>query len=277
MQNGPRSVEPGYASVCEAYGGFRSLNGFPDREPVRPNLSLGDTLAGLHAAFGTVMALLHRQRLGVGQKGGGQVVDASISESVFNMLESCITEAAEAGVSRGPSGSTISDVVPSGTFQTKSGKHVIIGGNGDSVYSRLMAAIGRPDITADHPQFATNNDRCMHVDLIMSEISKYCAEHTLDEVVATMSTARVPCGPILTVSDILHDEHYKARGMFEKASPPKGGREMTVPAMLPVLSKTPGATRWTGPDLGEHTEEVLRDELGYSDQKIAELRASGAI
>jgi len=282
-QTGPRAREPGYASVCEAYGGFRHLNGYPDRPPARPNISLGDTLAGLHAAFGTVMALLHRQRAAGGAGAGeGQVVDASISESVFNMLESCVAEVAQAGYDRPPSGSTISDVVPSGTFRTKEGKYVVIGGNGDSVYTRLMAAIGRPDMGADNPAYATNADRCKRVDEIMGEIEAYCAKHSLAEVVAVMAQARVPSGPILSTADIMRQEQYKARDMFHTAAPPPSSdnptpQAVTMPAILPLLSKTPGGTRWAGPELGQHTEEILKGLLGYDDGRIHALRKAGAI
>eukprot|EP00803_Ostreobium_quekettii_P009460 evm.model.scf_5.18 EVM.evm.TU.scf_5.18 scf_5:230676-235176(-) len=178
-QTGPKATMPGYASVCEAYGGFRHLNGYKDRPPVRPNFSYGDSLAGLHAAFGTVMALLHEQRNG--GKSAGQVVDASISESVFNMLEGCVSEYAMHGYDRPPSGSTISDVVPSGTFRTLDDHYVVIGGNGNSVYSRLMAAIGRADMTTENPKYATDAKRCEREQEIMMEIEKFVGSNSLGE------------------------------------------------------------------------------------------------
>ncbi|GLC40766.1 hypothetical protein PLESTB_000024800 [Pleodorina starrii] len=281
-QTGPRAPDPGYASVCEAYGGFRHLNGYPDRPPVRPNISLGDTLAGLHAAFGVVMALLHKQRAartggGGGDRPMGQVVDAAISESVFNMLESCVAEVAEAGEDRQPSGSTISGVVPSGTFRTQDGRYVVIGGNGDSVYSRLMAAIGRPDMAASNPAYASNSLRVAAEAEIMGQIEEWVAKHTLEEVMGCMTKARVPAGPILSPAALMAEPQFRARGMVQSAPPPSGGRPVTMPALLPVLSGTPGATRWAGPDLGEHTEEVLRGELGLGDAEMAALRAAGAI
>eukprot|EP00877_Chromochloris_zofingiensis_P012019 jgi/Chrzof1/7070/Cz02g09190.t1 len=288
-QTGPRAHEAGYASVCEAYGGFRHLNGYTDRPPVRPNISLGDTLAGLHAAFGAVMALLHKHRLqascsqsapstsssSVG--GVGQVVDAAISESVFNMLESCVAEMAVAGYDRPPSGSTISDVVPSGTFKTKDGKYVVIGGNGDSVYTRLMTALGRADMGAKNPQYATNSDRCRHEADIIAAIEGWVADHELHEVVDKLKEARVPSGPILSTGDIMKEEQYQVRGMFQAAAPPSGGSSITLPAILPLLSGTPGATRWAGAELGEHTHEVLSQELGMSDTDIQQLRDISAI
>ncbi|KAG2426510.1 hypothetical protein HXX76_011737 [Chlamydomonas incerta] len=280
-QTGPRAPDPGYASVCEAYGGFRHLNGYADRPPVRPNISLGDTLAGLHGAFGAVMALLHRNKLrqqpGASPAAGGQVVDAAISESVFNMLESCVAEVAMAGEDRQPSGSTISGVVPSGTFHTKDGRYVVIGGNGDSVYTRLMAAIGRPEMGAANPAYATNSDRVAAEAEIMGAIEAWCAQHTLDEVMVAMNKARVPAGPILSTAAIMQEPQYQARGMFHTAPPPSGGAAVTMPALLPVLSATPGATRWAGPELGEHTEQVLKSELGLTDSELEALRAKGAI
>ncbi|GMH40063.1 hypothetical protein BSKO_07967 [Bryopsis sp. KO-2023] len=274
-QTGPRARMPGYASVCEAYGGFRHLNGYPDRPPVRPNISMGDSLAGLHAAFGAVMALLHKQKIGPGAP--GQVVDAAISESVFNMLEGCVPEYAETGQDRPPSGSTISDVVPSGTFKTRDGRFVVIGGNGDSIYTRLMSAIGRPDMTAENPKFANNTQRCANEGEIMDAISKWSASNDLEFVVEAMKEARVPAGPILSTKDIMHEEQYIQRGMFQKARPPSGTREITIPAICPVLSGTPGGTRWAGPALGENTDEILRDELGMTKKEIQDLKEKKAI
>ena len=307
---GPKAAEPGYASVCEAFGGFRHLNGYSDRPPVRPNISLGDTLAGLHAAFGAVMALLHRQRAGQGGSGGGsgfdssggggggiggggggggQVVDAAISESVFNMLESCVAEAAMAGLDRAPSGSTISGVVPSGTFRTQDGRYAVIGGNGDSVYDRLMGAIGRPDMGISNPKYATNPARVEAEAEIMGAIAAWCAARPLGGVLEAMRAARVPAGPILSTADILREPQYAARGMFERARPPATAaakaaataaaprrEEVTMPAILPKMG-TPGRTRWAGAGIGHHTDEVLRGELGCDAAELARLRALGAI
>ncbi|GAX84004.1 hypothetical protein CEUSTIGMA_g11429.t1 [Chlamydomonas eustigma] len=297
-QTGPKAKEPGYASVSEAFGGFRHVNGYPDRPPVRPNISLGDTLAGLHAAFGSVMALLHRHKSD--GKDQGQVVDASISESVFNIMEACVTEYVMTGQDRPPSGSTISDVVPSGTFRCSDGRFVVIGGNGDSVYSRLMEAIGRPDMTTANPMYSNNAVRCQRVDEIMGEIEQWCAKRPLHEVVEAMKSARVPSGPILSTSDIVKEPQFIARGMIQKApsfsslftSDPHSnepgsdewhtqtgftGKSFTVPAMLPVLSRSPGGTRWAGPELGQHTDYILKHELNMTDVQIQELRDSGAV
>ncbi|KAI3425200.1 hypothetical protein D9Q98_008969 [Chlorella vulgaris] len=274
-QTGPKAQLPGYASVCEAFGGFRYLNGYPDRAPVRPNISLGDSLAGLHAAFGTVMALLHRTRSGAGAS--GQVVDAAITESMFNMLEGCVPEYAAHGVVRPPSGSTLTGVVPSGTWRAKDGVFVVIGGNGNSVYNRLITAMGRPDMGIENERYATDAKRCEHEKEIVKVIEGWVASNTSEQVMAAMNAARVPAGPILSTADIAAEPQYQERGMLQKTAPPSGGQEVTVPAMLPVLSATPGGTRWAGPELGEHTDDILRSELGLGDAEIQRLRDCGAI
>eukprot|EP00891_Asterochloris_glomerata_P004193 jgi/Astpho2/4193/e_gw1.00064.29.1_t len=273
-QTGPKASLPGYASVCEAYGGFRHLNGFADRPPVRPNISLGDTLAGLHAALGIAMALLHRQTHN--KQVPGQVVDASISESMFNMLEGCIPELVHHGHDRPPSGSTISGVVPSATLETLDGRWIIIGGNGDSIYSRLMAAVGRPDMGAQNPDYATNTQRCQREMEIYQVLGDWVKSHTLDAVMAAMKEARVPAGPILSTADIYKEEQFQQRDMFEEATAPEGEEEYTLPAMLPVMVGTPGCTRWAGPALGQHTSEILA-ELGRNPEEVHKLRDANVI
>lgn len=272
-QTGPKAHLPGYASVCEAVGGLRHLNGYPDRAPVRPNLSLGDSLAGLHAAFGAVMALLAREH----KSASGQVVDATISESVFNMLEGCVPEWMEMGQDRGPSGSTVTGVVPSGTWKSKDEHWVVIGGNGNSVYSRLVEAIGRPDMGLGNERYATDSARVKHEVEINEAIEAWVGQHTKDEVIEIMTKARVPAGPILAPSEISSDLQYWARGMLQHVAPPGSNRQYHMPGIAPVLHGTPGRTRWAGPELGQHTEEVLKQELGMDDAEIAKLREAGAI
>jgi crotonobetainyl-CoA:carnitine CoA-transferase CaiB-like acyl-CoA transferase len=298
-QTGPRSAEPGYASVCEAGAGLRHLNGVPGQVPVRLNASLGDTLAGLYASLGAVMALLSRQRPGPSH-GKGQVVDASIHECVASVLDAAVTEAAahaatagKRGSVRGPSGSTISGVVPTGTFATKEGRFVIIGGNGESVYSRLMRAIGRPEMDgAVNPHYKGNANRIEREGEIMLAIDNWTQKHSLDEVVRVMKEARVPAGPLATPADLLSCPQYEARGFLQRAkAPPKeeegGGRdggaadegeeEFVVHAWPPFLSGTPGGVRWAGAELGQHTDEVLRGILGMDDEEIRRLREVGAV
>ncbi|RMZ56275.1 hypothetical protein APUTEX25_002465 [Auxenochlorella protothecoides] len=285
-QTGPRAREPGYASVCEAYGGLRAINGFPDGPPIRPNISLGDSLAGLHAAFGAVMALLHRDRArgpggacaGPGTpSGSGQVVDVAISESIFNMMEGAVPEWFTHRAIRPPSGTTLTNVVPSGAWQAQDGKYVIIGGNGNSVYNRLVAAMGREDLGLTNPRFATDAVRNENEEELNAVIATWVAGRSSEEVMSVLKAARVPAGPILNMADIAGEAQYQARGMFQPALPPGGGEEVVLPAMSPVLGGTPGRTRWAGPGLGQHTEEVLREELGMTQEEVADLRQSGAI
>ena len=270
-QTGPRSHLPGYASVCEGYGGFRYVNGFPDRPPVRPNLSIGDTLAGLHAAMGVMLAYIQREK---DPDGKGQVVDTAIYESVFNLMEAVVPEYSGCGAIREPSGSTITGIVPTNTYLTSDDKHVIIGGNGDSIFKRLMIAIGRPDMAED-PRFEHNQGRVENEKEIDAAIEKWTREHTSDEILTTMDEVSVPAGPILSVEDMMNDEHYIARGMFQEVE--ANGRTLHIPAMLPILTETPGSTEWPGPELSEHTEEVLTELLGKDEGEITQLREDGVV
>ena len=270
-QTGPRSHLPGYASVCEGYGGFRYVNGFPDRPPVRPNLSIGDTLAGLHAAMGVMLAYIQREK---DPDGKGQVVDAAIYESVFNMMEAVVPEYSGSGAIREPSGSTITGIVPTNTYITSDNKHVIIGGNGDSIFKRLMNAIGRPDIAND-PRLEQNQGRVDNEKEIDAAIEKWTKDHTSDEVLSIMDEVSVPAGPILSVEDMMNDEHYIARGMFQEVE--ANGRTLHIPAMLPILTETPGTTEWPGPALSEHTDEVLSELLGKDEKEITQLREKGVL
>ena len=270
-QTGPRSHLPGYASVCEGYGGFRYVNGFPDRPPVRPNLSIGDTLAGLHAAMGVMLAYIQREK---DPDGKGQVVDAAIYESVFNMMEAVVPEYSGSGAIREPSGSTITGIVPTNTYITSDNKHVIIGGNGDSIFKRLMNAIGRPDMAND-PRLEQNQGRVDNEKEIDAAIEKWTKDHTSDEVLSIMDEVSVPAGPILSVEDMMNDEHYIARGMFQEVE--ANGRTLHIPAMLPILTETPGTTEWPGPALSEHTDEVLSELLGKDEKEITQLREDGIL
>ena len=270
-QTGPRSHLPGYASVCEGYGGFRYVNGFPDRPPVRPNLSIGDTLAGLHAAMGVMLAYIQREK---DPDGKGQVVDAAIYESVFNMMEAVVPEYSGSGAIREPSGSTITGIVPTNTYITSDNKHVIIGGNGDSIFKRLMNAIGRPDMAND-PKLEQNQGRVDNEKEIDAAIEKWTKDHTSDEVLSIMDEVSVPAGPILSVEDMMNDEHYIARGMFQEVQ--ANGRTLQIPAMLPILTETPGTTEWPGPALSEHTDEVLSELLGKDEKEITQLREKGVL
>jgi crotonobetainyl-CoA:carnitine CoA-transferase CaiB-like acyl-CoA transferase len=270
-QTGPYAAQPGFASVCEGFAGFRHVNGFPDRAPVRPNLSMGDTLAGLHAVLGILLSLTARLR---NKAPAGQVVDVAIYESVFNLLESVVPEYDGAGVVREPSGSTITGIVPTNTYLCADGKYVIIGGNGDSIYQRLMRAIGRPEM-AEAPRFATNAKRVENEKEIDAAISAWTGARDSVVALATLREAGVPNGPIYNVADIMADPHFKARGMFESVQ--VNGKPLKIPAIPPLLGATPGRTDTPGPALGAHTDEVLESLLGLKAEARAELRAAGAI
>ncbi|MDG1800724.1 MAG: CaiB/BaiF CoA-transferase family protein [Luminiphilus sp.] len=262
-QTGPFAHKPGYASVTEGYGGFRYINGEPGEAPVRPNISLGDTVAGIHAALGVALAIIQRH-----QSGEGQVVDVALYESVFNLLEGIIPEFDGAGVVREPSGSTITGIVPTNTYLCDDQKHVVIGGNGDSIFKRLMTEAGRLDMAED-PELAHNPGRVIHQAKIDQALSDWCAQHSSREIIDTLEAARVPVGPIYSVQDMMDDPHYNARGMFETVE--IDGKPLKIPAIMPKLSRTPGKTHWPGAAIGEHNNEILGGLLGLSDEEIAAL------
>ena len=268
-QTGPYSERPGYASVCEGIGGFRYLNGFPGEAPVRPNLSLGDTLAGLHAALGILLALVER-----GKSSTGQLVDVAIYESVFNVLESVVPEYDGADLVREPSGTTLTGIVPTNTYPCRDGRHVIIGGNGDSIYRRLMRAAGRPDL-ADDPRLAHNAGRVEHEKLIDDALAEWTRSLDSAEVLSRLAEADVPSGPIYSVADIMEDPHYRAREMFHRVE--IDGQPLVLPAMSPRLGTTPGGTAWPGPELGSHNREILEERLGLGAAEIESLRGKGVL
>ena len=268
-QTGPYASKPGYASVCEGIGGLRYVNGFPGERPVRPNLSLGDTIAGLHAALGILLALFERQ-----QSDKGQVVDVALYESVFNLLEGVIPEFDGAGVVREPAGSTVTGIVPTNTYRCADGKFVVIGGNGDSIFKRLMTTAGRPDM-ADNPAMASNAGRVDNEAEIDTALDSWCRSLPSEQVLTLLEEARVPAGPIYSVADMFNDPHFQARGLFQQVE--INGKPLKVPAITPRLADTPGETRWPGGEVGSHNETVLREELGLSDEEFAALKAEGVI
>lgn len=269
-QSGPYASRPGFASVCEAVGGLRYINGFPDRPPVRPNLSLGDSLAGLHAVIGVLLALLARR----GAHGEGQTVDVAIYESVFNMLEGVVPEYDGAGAVRGPSGSTLTGIVPSNTYLCADDKYVVIGANGDSLFQRLMRAVGREDMAID-PRLANNAGRVRHEKEIDKVIAAWTRAHPSAQILTILDEISVPGGPIYSVADMAADPHFNARGLFEQVD--VDGAPLRIPAILPRLESTPGATQWPGPKFGEHTDAVLTQLLGLSADQLSELRSKKVI
>jgi crotonobetainyl-CoA:carnitine CoA-transferase CaiB-like acyl-CoA transferase len=268
-QTGPYSSKPGFASVCEGISGFRYVNGHPNQAPVRPNLSIGDTISGIHAALGICIALLEQKK-----SGNGQVVDVALYESMFNLMEAVIPEYDGAGVIREPSGSTVTGIVPTNTYRCQDGKFVVIGGNGDSIFQRLMIVAGYPDMASD-PALASNLGRVEHEAEIDLALSNWCAKNDSESILNSLNESKVPGGPIYNVEDMINDEHFNARELFETVE--INGQPLKIPAILPKLTKTPGATRWPGPALGEHNEQILGELLGLSSEAIGELSDSGVI
>ncbi|MBT9497434.1 MAG: CoA transferase, partial [Zoogloea sp.] len=269
-QTGPYKDRPGFGAIGESMGGLRYITGFPDRPPVRTGISIGDSIAALWAAIGALMALRHREVNG----GAGQVVDVALYEAVFAMMESMVPEFDVAGFMRERTGNIMPGITPSNTHTTKDGRHVIIGGNGDAIFNRLMRAIGRPDL-AEAPDLVSNAGRDLRAAEIYTVIDAWVAARDGDAVLAAMEVAEVPASSVFSVADMFRDAQFAARGMLEEASLPDG-QPLRIPGVVPKLSATPGATEWLGPKLGEHTDEILAG-LGYSAEKIAALRADGAI
>ncbi|MFT5576646.1 MAG: crotonobetainyl-CoA:carnitine CoA-transferase CaiB-like acyl-CoA transferase [Bermanella sp.] len=269
-QTGPYAEKPGFASVCEGISGFRYLNGFPNEAPVRPNLSIGDSIASLHAVIGILMSLTAKLR----NRAGGQVVDVALYESMFNLLEGVIPEYSGAGVIRQPAGTTVTGIVPTNTYRCADAKFVVIGGNGDSIFKRLMQAIGRDDYAQD-PEMADNAGRVIHERAIDAAIAAWCSARESVDVIGSLEAVRVPVGPIYNVEDMFKDPHFQARGLFEEVS--VGGDTLHIPAITPRLSETPGATRWPGPKLGAHSDQILHELLGKSEAEISALRANSTL
>jgi len=270
-QDGPWSTKPGFASVCEGVGGLRYVNGLPGEAPMRPNLSLGDTMAGLHTALGVVMACLYQAR-NPGSK--GQVIDTALYEAVFNLLEGVVPEYDGAGVIREPSGSTITGIVPTNTYRCADGKFIVIGANGDSIFKRLCEKMGRPDMAADQ-RLDDNAGRVKHEAEIDEAIAGWLKDLESATALALLEEARVPSGPIYSVADMLVNEHFIARGLFEEVD--VNGKALKIPAMIPKLSETPGRTDWAGPEVGAFNEEVYCDVLGLSREEMARLKEQGVI
>ncbi|HUJ88299.1 MAG TPA: CaiB/BaiF CoA-transferase family protein [Burkholderiales bacterium] len=268
-QSGPYRDRPGFAAIAEAVGGLRYVTGYPDRPPVRPNLSIGDTLASLHGVIGALLALRHIQA-----GGGGQVIDVALYESVFNVMESLLPEYDAQGVVRERSGSSLPGIAPSNLYPCRDGSFVLIAGNADSLYRRLMSAIGREDLR-DDPALAKNDGRAEQMKRIDDAIAAWTCKRSQAEVLKAMERAEVPAGRIYSAADIAADPHYAARGMLLDGIA-GDGEPLKQPGVVPKLSATPGAIRRAAPKLGAHTDEVL-GEAGYTKAEIAALRAKGIL
>src|SRR5450830_1388261 len=269
-QTGPYRDKPGFGVVAEAMGGLRHLTAEPGRVPVRVGVSIGDTLAALHGVIGILLALQERQR-----SGQGQVIDVALYEAVFNCMESLLPEYSAFGAVRGPAGSALPGIAPSKAYRCKDGGYALIAGNGDSIFRRLMSTIGRPELGTD-PELADNAGRVARVDEIDAAIGQWTARHTVDEVLAALDTASVPAGKIYTVADIAADPHYQARGMLKQVHLDDGSA-LTVPGIVPKLSRTPGSHRRNAPlGIGQDTDAVLRD-IGLSADQIQALKDRGIV
>ena len=268
-QSGPYKDKPGFGVVAEAMGGLRHLSAEPGRLPVRVGVSIGDTLASLHGVIGILMALHEKQRSGL-----GQVIDVALYEAVFNCMESLLPEYSAFGAVRGPAGSALPGIAPSNAYLCKDGKCALIAGNGDSIFKRLMAAIGRDDLAAD-PALTDNAGRVKRVEEIDAAIGAWTSKLNVAEVLAVLDQAAVPAGRIYTVEDIAADPHYLARGMLADVSM-SDGSVLKVPGMVPKLSRTPGQHRRNAPTLGQDTDAVLLD-LGITADQISEMRKRGIV
>jgi len=268
-QDGPYSQHAGYAAVGEAMGGLRALTGYPDRPSTRVGLSIGDSLAGLMGALGALAALQARQRTGL-----GQVVDASIFESVLAVTESLVAEWQVAGVRRERTGATLPGIAPSNVYRTADAP-VLIAANQDSVFGRLAEAMGRPALASD-PRYADHRARGVHQVELDALIEDWTSTLGSRELLALLASAGVPAGLVYQPEDMLADPHFQARQSLVTV-PDRSFGEIVMQAVAPRLSATPGEVRWTGPRLGEHTDEVLAEVLGMSQQEIDGLRAAGVV
>ncbi|NWC90941.1 MULTISPECIES: CaiB/BaiF CoA-transferase family protein [unclassified Pseudomonas] len=269
-QTGPYRDRPGFGAIGEAMGGIRYTTGNPDSPPARVGVSLGDSLASLHGVIGALMSLL---RVKTGQ-GDGQIVDVSLAESVFNLMESLVPEYDMLGHVRERSGGALPGIAPSNTYLTADGAYVVIAGNSDPIYKRLMLTIGRADL-AEAPEFAHNDGRAAKSGLLDAAITHWTSSLPIDQVLSALEAAEVPAGRIYSVADIVTDPHYQARDMLLSADLP-GGLTVKMPGIVPKLSETPGAVNWQGPSLGQHTDSILGD-LGLTGADIQRLKTSGVV
>jgi formyl-CoA transferase len=263
-QTGPYRDLPGFGAIGEAMGGLRHLTGEPGRVPVRCGISIGDTLAALHGTIGVLTALYHRKVNG----GLGQVIDVALHEAVFNVMESLVPEYSAFGAVREAAGSALPGIAPSNAYRCNDG-YVLVAGNGDSIFKRLMSAIGRPDL-GEAPDLAGNAGRVARVAELDAAIEAWTAPRSVAEVLAILGDARVPAGKVYTAQDIAEDPHYRARDMI-LTQQTRDGDALEVPGIVPKLMGTPGAVRSAAPRLGEDTDAVLR-EIGLTDEQIAALR-----
>jgi formyl-CoA transferase len=268
-QTGPYRNRPGFGVIGEAMGGLRHLTAEPGRVPVRVGVSIGDTLSALHGVIGILLALQHRH-----VTGQGQVIDVALYESVFNCMESLLPEYSAFGAVRGPAGSALPGIAPTNAYRCKEGAYALIAGNGDSIFKRLMNLIGRADLAND-PTLGDNTGRVAKVEEIDQAIEAWTLQKSVDEVLEALDSASVPAGKIYNIADIAADPHYAARGMLQQITMADGST-LKVPGVVPKLSLTPGQHRRNAPDLGQDTDEILK-EMGLNAEQIHRLKAAGII
>lgn len=269
-QSGPYKDKPGFGAIGEAMGGIRYTTGSQDSAPARVGVSLGDSLASLHAVIGALMSIVNIKT----NNGNGQIVDVSLAESVFNIMESVVPEYDLHGFIRERSGGSLPGIAPSNTYRTKDNAFVVIAGNSDPIFKRLMHVIGREDL-ANRPELEHNDGRAQQSDLLDAAIESWSRQHSIDEVLQQLEQAEVPSGRIYSVADIVNDPHFNARDMLLSTELPDG-QVVKMPGIVPKLSETPGQVKWRGPELGEHTESVLK-QYGYQAEEIESLRVSGVV
>jgi formyl-CoA transferase len=270
-QTGPMSQRPGFAAVAEAFGGLRELVGDPDRPPVRTGVSIGDSIAGIYAAFGTVMALFQRERVKVPLP--QRVIDVALNESVLSVMESLVPDYLAYGVARERAGGRMEGIAPSNAYPCADGMSIIVAGNGDAIFQRYMHTIGRPDLAED-PELQTNAGRWRRREELDEAIGQWTSQRGRDEALKLLDEAGVPSGPIYTAADICADEQYEARNMIQHFDVDTGApqpRTVGFPGIVPVIGGESLPIRNVGPDLGEHTREVLSSVLGLNDDEIGAL------
>ncbi|MFY8192092.1 MAG: CaiB/BaiF CoA transferase family protein [Limnohabitans sp.] len=268
-QTGPYRNRPGFGVIGEAMGGLRHLTAEPGRVPVRVGVSIGDTLSALHGVIGILLALQHRH-----VTGKGQVIDVALYESVFNCMESLLPEYSAFGAVRGPAGSALPGIAPTNAYRCKEGAYALIAGNGDSIFKRLMTLIGRTDLAND-PMLGDNTGRVARVEEIDQAIEAWTLHQSVDDVLQALDSVSVPAGKIYSIADIANDPHYAARGMLQEITMTDGS-QMKVPGVVPKLSVTPGQHRRNAPDLGQDTDDILK-EMGLTSEQIQKLKASGIV
>ena len=266
-QTGPYRDKPGFGVVAEAMGGLRHLTAEPGRVPVRVGISIGDTLASLHGVIGILLALQERH-----QSGKGQVIDVALYEAVFNCMESLLPEYSAFGEIRQAAGSALPGIAPTNAYLCADGGYVLVAGNGDSIFKRLMKLIGRDDLGAD-PELENNDGRVKRVVELDQAIGQWANRLSTDEALEALDSAAVPAGRIYTVADIAKDPHYKARGNIETIQMADGSK-VDVPGVFPKLSRTPGSIKTLAPDIGQNTDEILRS-IGLNDTQVASLKERG--